>query len=171
MPKTNPKTDQPRRSSRRSIGPNRYKDEDAIRKKSTRSKPKRKPKAKLSPIAKRERKSKAKSTTAKRSRANSEPTRTRLRFNSSNDSDDNTVRIVLEDRDPKYTPKPATEPRSRRHKSIGPRVTVGQRGQNQFQLANIRARQKRQAYHTMVKMGELADKFNKLQTPGFKQRK
>ena len=167
MLKTNPKTDQPRRSSRRSIGPNRYKDEDAIRKKSTRSKPKRKPKAKLSPIAKRERKSKAKSTTAKRSRANSEPTRTRLRFNSSNDSDDNTVRIVLKDRDPKYTPKPATEPRSRRHKSIGPRVNIGSRDLNAFQLANMRAKLKKQRDVLDKNVDELTNQFDGLQPPGF----
>ena len=171
-----PKTDQPRRSSRISVGPNRYKDEDAIRKKSTRSKPKtkskpkRKPKAKSSPIAKREIKSKAKSTTAKRSCAKSEPTRTRLRFNDSNNSDDNDVRIVLDDKPYKYTPKPLEGTTNRQYQSVGQRVQVDPKNLklNPFQLANMRATKNKQQHVVTNKIDDLAIKFYGLQPPGFK---
>ena len=145
MSKPNPKTHQPRRSSRPSLRPNRFGDEHAIRKKSTQSKPKPK----------------------KPTRSKPKTQKSRLNFFGSNSSDDDSVRIVLEDRDPKYTPKPATEPRSRRHKSIGPRVNIGSRDLNAFQLANMRAKLKKQRDVLDKNVDELTNQFDGLQPPGF----
>ena len=162
MPKPKLTTAQPRRSSRTSGPPNRYRDEpkDAIRKKSTRSKPKPR---KLTP-SKPKRKSKPKTEKITREKS-------KLNFFGSNSSDDDSVRIVLHDIDPEYTPLLQERPTNRQHQRIGQRVTIPSNKLNPFQLANMRAIQKRQANNIMGEMAELAKKFNNLQTPGFTQRK